>query len=113
MPFKKGEGGRPKGARNKYSVFKEALVDGIELAAKQAELKGGMPELVAETWSKDPVGVLNIVARQIPKDLNIHKDEVLRIILERAETDEDEKADPGVEPLDIVQRGTSERATEG
>ncbi|HDZ39571.1 MAG TPA: hypothetical protein ENH62_15070 [Marinobacter sp.] len=59
------------GCKDKYTMLKAALVEGLELAARKRKLKGGVGELVQVTFEDEPIGVLKIAAGQIPKDLNI------------------------------------------
>ena len=76
-PFKKGHGGRPKGARNKFTTLKDAFVEAFE------ELDGvqGLVE-----WAKNEKnrGIFyQMLARMLPKDigLEIKEERALGVII--------------------------------
>lgn len=67
-PFKKGEGGRPKGAKNRYTKIKEALLEVFER-------KGGVDGL--ETWAnrkENETKFYEFMMKLLPKDIAIEQE---------------------------------------
>ena len=63
-PFRKGEGGRPKGARNKL---------GEEfLTALHADFEEHGPDVIARVREEKPDAYLKVIASILPRDLNLN-----------------------------------------
>lgn len=63
-PFKKGEGGRPKGSRNKLG---EAFLEDM-----LADWEANGPAAIVKVRETKPEQYLKVVAMILPKDLNIN-----------------------------------------
>ena len=84
--FKKGHSGRPKGAKNKLA--KAYLNDLHEIY-----LDGGK-EALRKVKEERPEGFISLVARLLPKDLDIkHSGDVTVNLVNYQDDDEDDQAD--------------------
>ena len=84
--FKKGHSGRPKGAKNKLA--KAYLKDLHEIY-----LDGGK-EALKQVKEERPEGFISLVARLLPKDLDVkHSGDVTIQIVDYQDDDDDDQAD--------------------
>lgn len=78
-PFKKGEGGRPPGAKNKFTTLKQAFLD-----AFQSDEIGGTDGLIKvfKKTEKRKIAFFKIMAGMLPRnvDVTLPTDTVIKVI---------------------------------
>jgi hypothetical protein len=70
-PFEKGQGGRPKGCRNKIS---QAFLNDL---AAQWEISG--PDCLRVMAKEDPSGLVKVVAALLPKEFEITQTKLMQL----------------------------------